>query len=184
MSHPTKKSLRGYRSKTITTKSSARASSRWQFEKPDKAECVSYTVPPDRLAEFLASGLTVQEFLGPILKSESLLDAPPAVIPQKIPSTKSAYELKCAKELAIALQGQTEVTTEAGRIDVLTVSEVIELKMAHNWKHGIGQLLVYGFYFPDRSLHLVLVGSNADDYLDIARQHCQRFRIQVSVYEK
>lgn len=51
---------------------------------------------------------------------------------------------------------KTEVKTPAGRIDVLTSDAVIEIKKSYSWKEGVGQLMVYSFYYPNyrRILHL------------------------------
>lgn len=38
---------------------------------------------------------------------------------------------------------RTEVTIESGRVDILTPDKVIEVKVAKNWKHALGQTLVY-----------------------------------------
>lgn len=51
-----------------------------------------------------------------------------------------------------------EVTTPAGRIDVLTPKLIIEAKAIRSWKAGIGQLVSYGAYFPDRKLVLFTFG--------------------------
>jgi len=45
--------------------------------------------------------------------------------------------------LAEQLQGEIEVETAFGRADVVTDNEVIEIKRLHNWKHALGQVLVY-----------------------------------------
>ena len=45
--------------------------------------------------------------------------------------------------LAEQLQGKIEVETAFGRADVVTDNEVIEIKRLHNWKHALGQVLVY-----------------------------------------
>ena len=45
--------------------------------------------------------------------------------------------------LAKQIKGRTEVLCRAGRIDILTNSEAIEVKSKKQWKHGVGQALVY-----------------------------------------
>jgi hypothetical protein len=51
--------------------------------------------------------------------------------------------------------GDREVETPAGAIDLLTDTEVIEIKHVHNWKDAT-KVLVYHTYFPDRKprIHL------------------------------
>lgn len=57
---------------------------------------------------------------------------------------------------------QHEVFTPVGNIDILTSTRIIEIKQAKEWKHGVGQLLAYSFFYPNHKkvLHLYNV-----DYL-------------------
>jgi hypothetical protein len=50
-------------SKIISIVNGGKAVKRWSFEKPLQTEVESYSVPPGMLGEFVASGLSVQEFL-------------------------------------------------------------------------------------------------------------------------
>jgi hypothetical protein len=45
--------------------------------------------------------------------------------------------------IALFCGGQTEVCNKAGISDVETTGEVIEVKPAHQWTHGMGQVLAY-----------------------------------------
>jgi hypothetical protein len=60
--------------------------------------------------------------------------------------------------LAQQLKGQKEVQTPVGRIDVLTKTEIIELKNVKNWKAAIGQVKCYGQYYPNHRLRVHLFG--------------------------
>ena len=60
--------------------------------------------------------------------------------------------------LAQQLNGRTEVQTPVGRIDVLTKTEIIELKNVKNWKAAIGQVKCYGQYYPNHRLRVHLFG--------------------------
>jgi hypothetical protein len=42
-----------------------------------------------------------------------------------------------------------EVKTPSGYIDILTDTEVIEIKKGNAWKDALGQLLAYGEYYPE-----------------------------------
>jgi len=53
--------------------------------------------------------------------------------------------------------GETEVETPAGLVDLLTDSEVIEIKHVKNWKEGT-KVLVYAHYFSDRKPRVHLFG--------------------------
>ena len=60
--------------------------------------------------------------------------------------------------LADQLQGEIEVETAFGRADVVTENEVIEIKRLHNWKHALGQVLVYATdpFFSERKKRIHL----------------------------
>lgn len=55
--------------------------------------------------------------------------------------------------------GEREVVVETGRIDLLTKTDLVETKIANEWKHAVGQLLAYSKYFPNHCLVLYLFGS-------------------------
>lgn len=79
--------------------------------------------------------------------------------------------------LANELNGYREVKNPAGRVDVLTSEYVIEVKEANNWKHAIGQILVYSFYYPNHKPMLYLFGDDLANYRLIAQEHCKRLGI-------
>lgn len=78
---------------------------------------------------------------------------------------------------------QKEVQTEIGRIDLLTDEYIFEFKQVKKWKEGLGQLLVYSHYYPDRHKVLCLVGMATESYLQIVRDHCTRFEAVVLLKE-
>lgn len=65
-------------------------------------------------------------------------------------------EKRVVKRLVRKLKGQTEVVTPVGRIDLLTETELIEVKPFHAWKAAIGQVLAYAHYYPNhiKRIHL------------------------------
>lgn len=67
--------------------------------------------------------------------------------------------------LAQQLNGTIEVTTPAGRIDILTKTEIIEVKSAKNWKNAIGQVKAYGQYHPNHRLRIHLFGQLTESKL-------------------
>ena len=97
---------------------------------------------------------------------------PPTPAPSSIP--KDPVEQRMSNKLAVMLGGIREATNPSGRVDVLTKLYVIEVKKACNWKHGIGQALVYQFYYPDKKPVLFLFGEDVDLYRDLAAWHCDR----------
>jgi hypothetical protein len=157
--------------------------SRWVFEKPSKpAPPIVYRVPPELLSEFLASGQTAQDFLAsagllPELEPEPQMPTVRAVARVTAIDRDKTERLSC-EWMAENLGGMLEFGVPAGRIDVLTESTVFEVKQAHNWKHALGQVLVYGSYFPDREKVIVLVGKT-QQHIEIAKSHCAAFNVQV-----
>ena len=77
------------------------------------------------------------------------------------------------------LGGEIEVCTEFGYIDLLTKNELIEIKEASNWKHGLGQLLAYGVFYKNHRLRLHLFGT---DYVsDSIYDFCRTYNITVNI---
>jgi len=62
------------------------------------------------------------------------------------------------KKLAKRLNAQVEVNTPIGKIDLLTSKEVIEVKDIKNWKSAVGQVLMYGNYYPSHQKRIHLYG--------------------------
>lgn len=68
-------------------------------------------------------------------------------------------EKEVQEYLSSILQGRREVKIPAGKIDILTKNEIIEVKrFDNNWKHAIGQVMVYGNYFPNHRKRLHVIG--------------------------
>jgi hypothetical protein len=82
-----------------------------------------------------------------------------------------------AKRLKSQIGGRAEVLTPAGLIDLLTPTQVIELKLAKNWKEAIGQILVYSAYYPSHEKRIHLFGECHSSMLDTIQGHCQRLNI-------
>jgi len=58
--------------------------------------------------------------------------------------------------IALEEDGSIEVETPIGFIDVLTADKIIEVKQEHNWKHALGQVKCYGFYYPNKEKWIYL----------------------------
>lgn len=50
------------------------------------------------------------------------------------------------------------ISAKIGIPDILTESQVIEVKQGKNWKHAIGQVLVYRLYYPEHTARIHLFG--------------------------
>ena len=74
----------------------------------------------------------------------------------------SSLESTIKNNLAITMDGSTEVLCRFGAIDVLTKDQIIEVKSIDLWKHAIGQILVYGSEYPNlqKRIHLFGIASN------------------------
>ena len=76
-------------------------------------------------------------------------------------NSERAVQLRLAKHL----KGKCEVETPVGRIDVLTDSEIIEVKTARGWKSALGQVLAYSDYYPNHNKRVHLFGKLEQGYL-------------------
>lgn len=89
-------------------------------------------------------------------------------------------------KLASKLTGaQIEVSLprRVGRIDILTPNEVIEVKEVKDWKHAVGQVIVYGNHFPGRKLRVHLFGSIHPRRLGTIERQCAAHGVTMT-YEK
>ena len=84
------------------------------------------------------------------------------------------------KELAKKHNGKREVSTIAGNIDILTSKEIIEVKSIKSWKHALGQVLVYGMYYPSHNKRIHLYGETQESFLEMVRSHCNEFGVKVT----
>jgi len=64
------------------------------------------------------------------------------------------------------LNGKIEVKTEDGFIDLLTDTELIEIKIGEKWKHGVGQLIIYSHYYPKHKKRLHLFSMEKNDHIN------------------
>jgi hypothetical protein len=100
-----------------------------------------------------------------------------------LPSTtpNENLEARICKILQSKLGGLIEVSTPVGRIDLLTNTEIIEVKRFSDWKAALGQILVYSAFYPEHQKRIHLFGSSnelkklAD--IEIA---CLEFNIRVT----
>ena len=77
---------------------------------------------------------------------------------------KVAKEDKIAeKEIQAKVQkmfgGQREVRTPVGYIDLVTDTQILEVKEASSWKHSLGQIIAYHPFFQTKEKVLYLFGA-------------------------
>ena len=82
--------------------------------------------------------------------------------------------------LAHQIGGKREVLTLAGNIDVLTSTELIEIKPVIFWKAALGQVLVYGDYYPSHQKRIHLFGETQEKFLKMVRWHCKKRNVVVT----
>ncbi len=133
-----------------------------------------FTDPFDFLKDVATKLLTPSEFLTP--------EATKALTKKRQPrsSSRSNSEAWYQNRLAQSLGGQTEVSTPDGRIDLLTWNEVIEVKTAKQWKQAMGQVLIYGRYYPLHRKRIHLYGAVSSEQLEHIRQQCQSHGVLVT----
>ncbi|KAI9549640.1 hypothetical protein GHT06_003826 [Daphnia sinensis] len=74
------------------------------------------------------------------------------------PKRRRQQEREIKLRMAQELNGKSEVSTPDGQIDVLTTSEVIEIKHVKDWKNAYGQIVMYSEYHPDLQKRIHLFG--------------------------
>jgi hypothetical protein len=74
------------------------------------------------------------------------------------PSYNNQKELEIKNKLQQELLAHSEVKCDTGKIDLLTNDKIIEIKEASNWKHAIGQIMIYGLEYPDKQKMIYLFG--------------------------
>ena len=93
-------------------------------------------------------------------------------------------EAKVRDRLHQKLGGLIEVTTPSGRIDLLTDTEIIEVKRFADWKAALGQILVYSAFYPEHQKRIHLFGRR-DELTKIADVYsaCLNFDVVVTAEE-
>jgi hypothetical protein len=72
--------------------------------------------------------------------------------------TRQGPEFDIQTRMHQELGGNIEVHTLAGRIDLVTATEVIEIKRINHWKDAFGEVLAKGRYFPNHQTRIHLFG--------------------------
>jgi hypothetical protein len=80
------------------------------------------------------------------------------------------------------LGGKVEAYTKWGLIDLLTETELIEVKIVHQWKDAIGHLIAKSRAFPNHTKRLHLFGPD-DPRLDHIEEICTECNIRIT-FEK
>ena len=82
-------------------------------------------------------------------------------------------EAEISNKIASQENGTREVTCRFGRVDVLTATEVIEVKRVADYKGAIGQVICYAREFPSHKPRIHLYGKG--DYYPISQCYSGNF---------
>jgi hypothetical protein len=79
--------------------------------------------------------------------------------------------------------GIEEVSNIHGRIDILTPTDIVEVKEIAKYKHGVGQLLAYSTLYPNRTLILYVFGTPDEigRYQNPCISYCSNYNIEYKV---
>ena len=92
-------------------------------------------------------------------------------------------ERRIRDRLKAELNGEVEVITAVGRIDLLTSTGVIEIKNIDNPKEALGKILAYSSFFPEHSKRIHLFGRSDLSKLAASQATCSDFEITVTFEE-
>jgi hypothetical protein len=95
------------------------------------------------------------------------------------PRPHNGIEKSIRDRLHQTLGGRVEAPTKFGPVDLLTPTELIEVKELPDWKTGLGQLLAKTKCYSDRAKRLHLYGRSSHN-LDNIRACCAEFDIAVT----
>jgi len=83
-------------------------------------------------------------------------------------------EAKVRDRLASSINGKTEIVTPVGNIDVLTSTQIIEIKDAKSWKCALGQVIAYGHYYPSHKKRIHLFNKEYSQSKSIIEDICKK----------
>lgn len=86
------------------------------------------------------------------------------------------------KKLQKKYGGEIEVPTKIGNIDLLTDDSIIEIKTYDNWKHAVGQIIMYSKFYPNKDKYICLFDANDKD-VKMIKKLCSEDNINVLVYD-
>lgn len=95
---------------------------------------------------------------------------------KQIVKTEKQRQVKLAKKL----NGKIEVETVAGKIDILTPTQLIEVKRVKSWKDALGQVLAYGVFYPSHIKRIHLYGETQEAYLKMIKEVAEKYHVIVT----
>ena len=93
---------------------------------------------------------------------------------------KMQIEKEIQQKLQKSLDAQIEVETPIGYIDILTDTQIIEIKNITHWKSALGQILSYGSFYPEHQKILYLFNKTESKIDTIQIENiCKKYQIEV-----
>lgn len=102
---------------------------------------------------------------------------------QNIKTDKDEYQTReknIQERLHQELGGEIEVETSVGFIDLLTPTEIIEIKHTSSWKHAVGQVLMYAVEYPRHQKRVHIFGENEKTNMTLIRERSALYSIRVT----
>ncbi|MBW4499449.1 MAG: hypothetical protein KME57_07740 [Scytonema hyalinum WJT4-NPBG1] len=88
------------------------------------------------------------------------------------------------KLLSEKLGGIYSISIPGGKVDILTYTEIIEVKEYSRWKEALGQILAHGYFYPHLEKRIHLIGSgDTDSSLIYIKEICNGHGIIVTVQD-
>ncbi len=84
------------------------------------------------------------------------------------------FEATIQLRLGLSLKGDMEVKTPVGNIDVLTSTQIIEIKDAKSWKCALGQVIAYGHYYPSHKKRIHFFNKEYSQSKSIIEDICKK----------
>ena len=75
------------------------------------------------------------------------------------------------------LGGEINVYTSFGYIQLLTENQIIEIKHRKEWRKGLGNLLLFNEFFPEKKMMLYLYDIEKDEQIE---RFCKKYKIIVN----
>jgi hypothetical protein len=105
------------------------------------------------------------------------------LLPEWITITRRTHPERDVRDrLQSQLGGKVEAYTKFGLIDLLTETELIEIKIAHRWKDAVGHILAKSYKYPTHQKRLHLFGPE-EPLMEPIEEVCRPHAIRVT-FEK
>jgi hypothetical protein len=95
---------------------------------------------------------------------------------------REGVEFTIQKRMQEELGGKMEAYTPIGRVDLVTATEIIEIKKIEDWKEALGQVIAKAQTFPNHNKRIHLFGPSSKILKKITA-HCQVLDVLVT-FEK